>query len=201
MVNIRCLIQACLGFVFIPNILPCVAAEPFYVGMNSVNVRQGFISYIYGAGEERKLVVLFEKDDRRFELPLARAGFTPVSYKEKIFVVDSYGFLNAYSVDASGIHPEKEVVLTTNAVRAVECNPSLGIIFFVETAFSERRTTSSAHEPVYNLTAYDLNGRERLWSRRLKRPGVIATSGKVVCVISEDEVEVFEAGDGKQSKK
>jgi hypothetical protein len=199
MSNCSLLLRIYLGFATILSVA-CVEAEPLHVGMNSVSTAQGLISYIYGEGEGRKLVVYSEKDKRRLEISLARAGFAPFIYNENVFVVDPYGYLTAYSVNTSDIHLENEVILTTNAVRAVECNRPLGIVFFIETVVSDRQKNSFVHELIYNLVAYDLANRKFLWSKTLKKPGLITAYGKVVCVVGEDEVEAFEAGDGKVVK-
>ncbi len=173
------------------------AVEPIHVGKNSVDLRRGFVCYIYGADNERRLVVCFEKSGSRFDVPLSQPGFAPFCYDGNIFIVSPDGVLTTYSVESTGLHKLNVVTLTTNAIRAVESDPSTGSLFFIEGKFEASTDVSVGRSLVYELVGYGLGSKERLWSRPLKRPGILTINEKTICVLSEKTVEVFGTDHGE----
>lgn len=150
------------------------------------------LAFVYNQEGDHRLVVLDEKNRRRYEAPLDEAKMAPFWEDEKVYVLDVSGSLQEFSISANKLIPGKKENICPAVVRESAYVRSQHRLFVIRTIFDSQRNIS------YELSAIDFPTRKNLWTKRIDDPGLINVMDQYVCVMGLKLAEVYNSETGEK---
>ncbi|MCP5523646.1 MAG: hypothetical protein H7A46_19070 [Verrucomicrobiales bacterium] len=147
------------------------------------------LAFMYNQSDDHRLVVIDEKNRRRYEARMDHGGPAPFWEGGKLYLVDHSGTVQGFTVGEGRLVPGKPETLCPAVVRHVAYSCSQSRLYVIRTVVTQRR------EFFYELSAIDFPARKTLWTRRIDDPGVITLMG-YGCVTGLGSVEVFDCDTG-----
>jgi len=150
------------------------------------------LAFMYNQEGDHRLVVIAEKDRRRYEATLDDSRMAPFWEAGKVYVVAHSGIMQGFSVGSDKLVAEKEEIICAAAVREVEYVRSQHRLYLIRTAFDDQRRI------LYELSAIDFPARKTLWTKKIDDPGLLTILNGYVCVTGLKLVEVLNSDSGER---
>jgi hypothetical protein len=136
--------------------------------------------------------VLDEKNRRRYEAPLEKAKSAPFWEGRKVYVVDTSGSLQGFSIGSNKLIAEKTETVSPGVVRETEYVRSQHRLYLIRSKFNDQRKIS------YELSAIEFRTRKVLWTKEIVSPGPLTIIQPYVCVTGLEQVQVFNCDTGEK---
>ena len=148
------------------------------------------LAFMYNQEGDHRLVVIDEKDRRRYEAALDNSRMAPFWEGGKVYVVAHSGIMQGFSIRSEKLVAEKEEIISAAVVREIEYVRSQHRLYLIPTGFDDQRRI------LYELSAIDFPARKTLWTKKIDDPGLLTTLNGYVCVTGLKLVEVFNSDTG-----
>ena len=150
------------------------------------------LAFVYNQTNDHRLVVIDEKNRRRYEAPLKQAKSAPFWEEGKVYVVDVSGNAQGFSISSDRLVAEKEETISAAVVRTAEYVRSQHRLYLIRTGWDDQ------HKIFYELLAIDFPARKTLWTKRIDDPGLLRIMERYVCVTGLKLVQVFNCDTGEK---
>jgi len=150
------------------------------------------LAFVYNQTDDHRLVVIDEKDRRRYEAPLKQAKPAPFWEGGKVYVIDVSGSVQGFSIGSDRLVAEKEETISASVVRTAEYVHSQHRLYLIRTGWDDQ------HKIFYELLAIDFPARKTLWTKRIDDPGLLRIMERYVCVTGLKLVQVFNCDTGEK---
>ncbi|HUJ09526.1 MAG TPA: hypothetical protein VL171_05820 [Verrucomicrobiae bacterium] len=150
------------------------------------------LAFMYNQTGNHRLVVIDEKNRRRYEAPLDNAGMAPFWEGGKVYVVGVSGSVQGFAVGKEKLVPEKAEAISEEVVREVAYSRSQHRLYLIQTGFDDHRKI------FYELSVIDFPARKTLWTKRIDDTGLLTIMDRYVCVTGLRLVEVFGCDTGEK---
>jgi len=150
------------------------------------------LAFVYNQTDDHRLVVIDEKNRRRYEAPLKQAKQAPFWEGGKVYVVDVSGSVQGFSIGPDRLVAEKVETLSAGVVRATEYVRSQHRLYLIRTGWDDQ------HKIFYELLAIDFPARKTLWTKRIDDPGLLRITERYVCVMGLKLIQVFNCDTGEK---
>ena len=150
------------------------------------------LAFVYNQTDDHRLVVLDEKNRRRYEAPLEKAKSAPFWEGGKVYVVDTSGSLQGFSIGSDKLIAEKTETISAGVVRETEYVRSQDRLYLIRTKFDDQ------HKISYEISAIDFPTRKVLWTKEIDSPGPLRIIQPYVCVTGLEQVQVFNCDTGEK---
>lgn len=151
------------------------------------------LAFAYNQKGGDRLVVIEEKNRRRYEAPLASPGMAPFWEAGKVYVVAHSGSMRGFVIGSDKLIPEKAETICAEVVRTAEYSRGQHRLYLIRSFWDDGRK-SFLHE----LSAIDFPARKTLWTKRLDDPGLLSIRERYVCVVGLKLVQVFSCDTGEK---
>lgn len=151
------------------------------------------LAFVYNQTGGDRLVVIDEKNRRRYEAPLDSSRMAPFWEGGKVYVVAHSGSLQGFRIDGDRLVPEKAEAISGGVVRTTEYSRSQHRLYLIRTGWDGHRRIF-----IYELTAIDFPARKALWTKRIDDPGWLTIIDRYVCVTGLKLVQVFDCSTGEK---
>jgi len=150
------------------------------------------LAFVYNQKDDHRLVVLDEKNRRRYEVPLKQPKQAPFWEGGKVYVLDVSGSVQGFSIVSDRLVAEKEVTVCAGLVRTAEYVRSQHRLYLIRSGYDDQRR-------VFNeLLAIDFPARKTLWTKRIDEGGLLKIYDQHVCVTGGKLVQVFNCDTGEK---
>ncbi len=150
------------------------------------------LAFVYNQEGDHRLVVLDEKNRRRYEAPLDEPKKAPFWEGGKVYVVDTSGRAQGFTIASNKLVAGKEETLSGGLVRVTEYVRSQHRLYLIRSGYDGQRR-------VFNeLVAIDFPARKTLWTKRLDEAGLLRVYDSTVSVTGEKLVRVFNSNTGEK---
>jgi hypothetical protein len=150
------------------------------------------LAFVYNQEGDHRLVVLDEKNRRRYEAPLDEPKKAPFWEGSKVYVVDTSGRAQGFTIASDKLVAGKEETLSEGLVRVAEYVRSQHRLYLIRSGYDDQRK-------VFNeLVAIDFPARKTLWTKRLDESGLLRVYDSTVSVTGEKLVQVFNSNTGEK---
>jgi len=150
------------------------------------------LAFVYNQTNDHRLVVIDEKNRRRYEAPLKKAKTAPFWEGGKVYVLDISGSVQGFSIGSDSLVSEKEETISAGLVRTAEYIRSQSRLYLIRTGWDGQRKI------FYELLAIDFPVRKTLWTKRIDDPGLLRIYAPYVCVVGGKLVQVFNCDTGEK---
>jgi len=150
------------------------------------------LAFMYNQEGDHRLVVIDEKDRRRYEAALDNSRMAPFWEGGKVYVVAHSGIMQGFSIGSEKLVAEKEEIISAAVVREIEYVRSQHRLYLIRTGFDDQRWI------LYELSAIDFPARKTLWTKKIDDPGLLTILNGYVCVTGLKLVEVFNSDTGEK---
>ena len=150
------------------------------------------LAFVYNQTDDHRLVVIDEKNRRRYEAPLKQAKYAPFWEGGKVYVIDVSGSVQGFSISSDRLVAEKEETISITVVRTAEYVRSQHRLYLIRTGWDDQ------HEMFYELLAIDFPARKTLWTKRIDDPGLLRIMERYICVTGLKLVQVFNCDTGEK---
>ena len=150
------------------------------------------LAFVYNQTDDHRLVVIDEKNRRRYEAPLEKAKSAPFWEGGKVYVVDVSGSVQGFSIGSDKLVAEKAESISAGVVRTTEYVRSQHRLYLIRTNWDDQ------HKIFYELSAIDFPVRKVLWTKRIDDPGVLKIIQPYVCVTGLKLVQAFNCDTGEK---
>jgi hypothetical protein len=150
------------------------------------------LAFVYNQTDDHRLVVLDEKNHRRYEVPLERAKQAPFWEGGKVYVLDVNGNVQGFRIGTNALVADGNEALCETTVRTAEYARSQHRLYLIRTGFDEHQKT------FYELLAIDFPIRKTLWKTRIDDPGLVRAMEQYVTVTGLESVQVFNCDTGEK---
>lgn len=150
------------------------------------------LAFAYNQEGHERLVVLDEKNRRRYEARLDNARMAPFWEGGKVYLLSHSGEIQGFSIKSGKLVSETAEALVPEVVRESAYDRDQRRLYWIRTTFDSHRKIS------YNLSAMDFPTRKTLWTKRIEDPGLITVLGQYVCVMGLNLVEVYNCETGEK---
>jgi hypothetical protein len=151
------------------------------------------LAFVYNQTDDHRLVIIDEKNRRRYEAPLKDANCAPFWEGGNVYVVDHSGSVRGFHVGSDRLVPEKEETISARVVREAEYVRSQHRLYLIQTEWNDQQKIF-----FYELLAIDFPARKTLWSKRIDDPGVLRIMQPYVCMTGLKLVQVFNCDTGEK---
>jgi hypothetical protein len=150
------------------------------------------LAFAYNQAGDERLVVIDEKNDRRYEARLGSPRLAPFWEGGKVYVIATSGSLQGFSIGSGKLVPEKAETISAGVVRTAEYSRGQRRLYLIRTAWDTQQKI------FYELVAMDFPARKTLWTKRVDDPGLLRIMEGYVCVAGLKLVEVFNCDTGEK---
>lgn len=150
------------------------------------------LAFVYNQTNDHRLVVLDEKNRRRYEAPLEEAKSAPFWEGGKVYVMDTSGSLQGFTIGSDSLTAEKPETLSPGVVREIDYVRSQHRLYLIRTKFDDQSKIS------YEISAVDFPTRKVLWRQQVQSPGPLRMIQSYVCVTGLKQVQVFDCNTGEE---
>ena len=161
------------------------------------------LAFVYNQENDDRLVVIDEKNRHRYEAPLKNSKQAPFWEGGKVYIVDSSGSLQGFSIGSNKLVAEKEeTILSTGLVFTSEYSRTQRRLYLI------RASSDAQRKILYELLAIDFPARKTLWTKTIDEPGLLRpyalsfpslrTYTPYVCVVGKKLVQVFNCDTGER---
>ena len=150
------------------------------------------LAFVYNQTNDHRLVVIDEKNRRRYEAPLESSRMAPFWEGGKVYVLDRDGSIQGFIVGADRLVAEKVETVSAEVVRTAEYSRSQHRLYLIRTLWDGQSKF------LYELSAIDFPTRKTLWTKRIGDPGLLRIMEGYVCVTGRNLVQAFNSDTGEK---
>jgi hypothetical protein len=151
------------------------------------------LAFVYNQTDDHRLVVIDEKNRRRYEAPLKEVSRAPFWEGGKVYVVDHSGIVRGFRIGSDRLVAEKTETISAGIVRRAEYVRSQHRLYLTQTKWNDQQKIF-----FHELLAIDFPARKALWTKRIDDPGLLRVMPPYVCVMGLKLVQVFNCDTGEK---
>jgi hypothetical protein len=183
------------------SILICSAMPTHTIG-GGIAVSEGskfssddgyMLAFVYNQTDDHRLVVIDEKNRRRYEAPLNEPRMGPFWEGGKVYVVGHSGSVQGFSIGSEKLVADKEETKLMPVVRDIEYVHSQHRLYLIRTFWDTQRKLFN-----YELSAIDFPERKTLWTKKIIEPGILRIYDPYICITGEKLVQAFNCETGEK---
>lgn len=149
------------------------------------------LAFVYNETNDHRLVVIDEKNRRRYEAPLKEASYAPFWEGGKVYALDLSGSVRGFHIGSDRLVAEKVETISAGVVRTAEYVRIQHRLYLIQTRDDQQ-------EIFYELLAINFPARKTLWTKRIDDPGLLRVMHPYVCVMGLKLVQVFNCDTGEK---
>ena len=150
------------------------------------------LAFVYNQTNDHRLVVIDEKNRRRYEAPLDRSRIAPFWEGGKVYVVGHSGSIQGFTIGSDRLIKGKVGTISAAVVFTAEYARSQHHLYLIRTGSDDQQKI------FYELLAVDFPARKTLWTKRIDDPGLLRIMDQYVCVTGLTLVQVFNCDTGEK---
>lgn len=151
------------------------------------------LAFVYNQKDDHRLVVIDEKNRRRYEAPLDRSRIAPFWEGGKVYVVGHSGSIQGFTIGSDRLIAGKVETISAAVVFTAEYARSQHRLYLIRTGWDDHQ-----HKNFHELSAIDFPARKTLWTKRIDDPGLLRIMDQYVCMTGLNLVQVFNCDTGEK---
>jgi hypothetical protein len=151
------------------------------------------LAFVYNQKDDHRLVVIDEKNRRRYEAPLDRSRIAPFWEGGKVYVVGHSGSIQGFTIGSDKLIAGKIEAISAAVVFTAEYARSQHRLYLIRTGWDDHQ-----HKNFHELSAIDFPARKTLWTKRIDDPGLLRIMDQYVCMTGLNLVQVFNCDTGEK---
>jgi hypothetical protein len=150
------------------------------------------LAFVYNQEGDHRLVVLDEKNHRRYEAPLDEPKKAPFWEGGKVYVLAISGRVQGFSIVSDRLVAGKEESLSAGLVLVAEYVRSQHRLYLIRSGYDDQRRV------FHELLAIDFLSRKTLWTKPIDEAGLLRIRDSNISVTGEKLVQVFNSDTGEK---